>query len=345
MNPVRPLYRSFASTRLCSSQQITRRCLHSSRKLQQDDHNELPPVSPKGLGLSKKEKSLEIKNAKRKSREDEYPAYTEAEFEELKEKYTPEQIAAIRAGEAAVDPKDLSTQAVLNQGPMSLKYIDDFSKIRAVIDKAPKAPEGNHDTKLRFKSSYELAADIGDWIDRLPEDPDPSEWTKFVDTTRLTIGKAEAETNPRSSEAPAIGPISDPLVRATARASKAAHNQEEAMQAHYERLEKITGMPIAMMKSLRTKHLLIRRVVNQTRMGKIPSMYFLTVVGNKNGLVGLGEGKADEPEDARVQSLLNAIRNLRPILRYEERTIFGNVKGKSGATELELFTRPPGNFI
>jgi len=39
---------------------------------------------------------------------------------------------------------------------------------------------------------------------------------------------------------------------------------------------------------------------------------------------------------------LAAIRNLQPIPRYEERTIFGDVKGKVSAVEVKLFARPPG---
>lgn len=33
---------------------------------------------------------------------------------------------------------------------------------------------------------------------------------------------------------------------------------------------------------------------------------------------------------------------MQPILRYEDRTIFGDVEGKVGAVELKLMTRPPG---
>jgi ribosomal protein S5 len=35
---------------------------------------------------------------------------------------------------------------------------------------------------------------------------------------------------------------------------------------------------------------------------------------------------------------------MRPIKRYEQRTIFGTVSGKVGATELELYARPPGMY-
>ncbi|KAL8742979.1 MAG: hypothetical protein Q9184_008169 [Pyrenodesmia sp. 2 TL-2023] len=71
-------------------------------------------------------------------------------------------------------------------------------------------------------------------------------------------------------------------------------------------------------------------------------MYFLAVAGNGRGLVGIGEGKSAEPEEARTQAKNAAIRNMQPIPRYEGRTIYGDVKGKVAATEVELMTRPPG---
>ena len=58
--------------------------------------------------------------------------------------------------------------------------------------------------------------------------------------------------------------------------------------------------------------------------------------------MGIGEGKATEFADARTQAQYNAIRNARPIPRYEDRTIYGDVKVKMGAVEVELMTRPPG---
>lgn len=77
-------------------------------------------------------------------------------------------------------------------------------------------------------------------------------------------------------------------------------------------------------------------------MGKVASIYYLTVAGNERGLLGIGEGKSTEQEEAKQQAKNAAIRNLQPIPRYEERTIFGDVKAKVGGTELVLMTRPPG---
>ena len=61
-------------------------------------------------------------------------------------------------------------------------------------------------------------------------------------------------------------------------------------------------------------------------------------------MLGIGEGKAAEFEDGMRQALMNAIRNMQPIARYEERTIYGEVEGKFGATVVKLSSRPPGEM-
>lgn len=108
------------------------------------------------------------------------------------------------------------------------------------------------------------------------------------------------------------------------------------------RLMQQTGMTKDEIRRLRVKNLVSHRVVNQTRMGKIQSLYFLTIAGNQDGMLGIGEGKAAEDEDGRRQAMMNAIRNMKPIPRYEERTIYGEVEAKVGASIVKLSARPPG---
>ena len=336
MSVARPIRQLFASPRIRTCPQLARRSFHCPVRLRKDDESETPkPPSITEMGIVRRDEKQRISGK-------DLPRFTEEDLEALKDKYTPDQIAAIKAGEEAIDPQDIADQAVLRKGHMALDYLDDFATIRPIVDIQPKAPKENYDPKLRFKTEEELALDVANWAINLPKEPDRIEWRKFVDQTRLTVGKAEAEFNPPSSEAPQLRKIDDPIIRAQARASKAAHNENEELMEHFERLSKITGIAVQDMKDLRIKTLVYRRVVNQTRLGKISSIYYLTVAGNGKGLLGIGEGKANEPKDARRQSLLNAIRNLQPVPRYEARTIFGDVKGKVGATELELFTRPPG---
>lgn len=110
------------------------------------------------------------------------------------------------------------------------------------------------------------------------------------------------------------------------------------------RLSQQTGMSLDEIGKLQTKVLVTHRVVNQTRMGKIQSLYFLSVAGNGRGMVGIGEGKAAEDEDGRRQARMNAIRNMKPVPRYENRTIYGEVEAKVGASIVQLSARPPGKF-
>lgn len=112
----------------------------------------------------------------------------------------------------------------------------------------------------------------------------------------------------------------------------------------FRKLSQATGMPLTELKTLRTRLMLTHSVTNQTRMGKIRKVYALAVAGNGNGLLGVGEGKAVESEDAIRQATYMAMRNMEPIPRYENRTIYGDVEVKQGAVEMKVFTRPPGLF-
>ncbi|MCJ1331760.1 28S ribosomal protein S5, mitochondrial [Thelotrema lepadinum] len=356
MSAARPLPRALASSRAHSLRIPTRSFLQSSRRRRKDDADQNKTVE----SASAAEPSLSTENgnwvsrsiARAKSSKPPVKGpntskhYTEEQYAELEKKYSAEQVEAIRAGEAAVNPEDIVNQGVINRGPMTLDYVDDFATIRPVIDKQPKAPETNYDPKLRFKTEDELTEDVGNWAKEVfseanEGDLDPVQWQKFEDNLRLTVGKPEAELNPRDYEAPRLRKISDPYIRAQARASKAGRDDDE-MAERYQRLEKITGMNTFQMKQLRIKAMVQRRVVNQTRMGKIASMYSLVIAGNKDGMLGIGEGKASTGDSARRLGIVNAMRSLTPIRRYENRTIFGDVKAKVGATELELFNRPPG---
>ena len=272
----------------------------------------------------------------------------------LAEKYTPEQRDAIEVGEDAVKPEHLAGQASSRQNHWSLKYFDDLSKIDPVVDHPIRAPYSNTDPNLRLKTEDELDEDLARFIHNLPENEDSPEadeaWTKFDKELRLTVGKEEAERNPRSALAPDLFRPGEPnldgkILQAPSifqsGASRPKRKAAEPTPALL-RLMHMTGFTRQQITDLRVKTIVYHRVANQTRLGKMYKQYFLSVAGNGNGLVGIGEGKSEEPADARVQSQYRAIRNMKPILRYEGRTIFGDVKGKVSATELELYARPPG---
>lgn len=104
----------------------------------------------------------------------------------------------------------------------------------------------------------------------------------------------------------------------------------------------MTGLTEKELRELRFKTVIFHPVVNQTRLGKIRQYYSISIAGDGNGLVGYGEAKGLDASAARMQSQQRAIRNMRPILRHEQRTIYGDLKGKVGGTEIELYNRPPG---
>jgi small subunit ribosomal protein S5 len=105
-----------------------------------------------------------------------------------------------------------------------------------------------------------------------------------------------------------------------------------------------TGFTELQIRRFRTKILVSHSVVNQTRMGKLRKIYCLAVAGNGNGLVGIGEGKSVEYLEANRIATYMAVRNMMPVPRYEDRTIYGDLDIKVGAVELKLFSRPPGMF-
>lgn len=111
----------------------------------------------------------------------------------------------------------------------------------------------------------------------------------------------------------------------------------------FERLHKLTGMEVWYMKKLYVRPIVMKRVSCQTSKGKIPNFYALTVVGDKNGMIGLGEGKSrDGMRTALGKAHWNAIKNLLPIPRYESRTIIGDIDYKFHAVKLFMKSAPSG---
>ncbi|KAI4214809.1 MAG: hypothetical protein LQ351_002522 [Letrouitia transgressa] len=327
MNGFYPLRCIFAKT-LPPSKTAVRRSLHTSKSLRARPSPKFKSIKASDLGIVKKDKSRPRITAEN------FPAYTQSEKAELAKRYTPDQLAAIEAGEAAVDPQDLVDQGAIRNDPMKIEYLDDLSEIHPVVDKPVRAPEKNYDPNLRFKSEDELTEDLAKWvINDLPDDPTRLDWMKFLDKTRLTVGKEEAELNPRSYLAPDL-PKLEVLQPPT--------EDDEEIDPATRRLMRQTGFTHKEIQKFNPKILIDHRVVNQTRLGKIQSQYYLAVAGNGKGLLGIGEGKSGEREDAMRQAKNKAIRNMQPIPMYEQRTIFGDVKGKVSGTAVELRTRPPG---
>lgn len=112
------------------------------------------------------------------------------------------------------------------------------------------------------------------------------------------------------------------------------------------KLEQLTGLNADYIKSLTVRQITRKRVVNMTRKGKQPSFYSLAIVGDRNGHIGIGEGKnAMQPSKALAQAHWNAVKNLVYVPRFENRTIYGKINYKFHSVLLELRAAPPGSGL
>ncbi|TFK25264.1 37S ribosomal protein S5 [Coprinopsis marcescibilis] len=88
---------------------------------------------------------------------------------------------------------------------------------------------------------------------------------------------------------------------------------------------------------------LIRRgVIQQTGKGKIRRVAYTVLLGNANGLVGIGEGKHANSMVALKSARLAAVRNMDWVERFEKRTVWTEMHAKLGGTELIIRPRPVG---
>ncbi|KAI0906450.1 37S ribosomal protein S5 [Ustulina deusta] len=288
-----------------------------------------------------------------------FPQYTPEELAILRERYTPEQMAALEAGEAAIDPKDLTIQGRLRRDPYRPPYLDDFSKVLPIVDKRaklhPPPPE-----KVKFMSREEHANDLEKLIESLiPQDvnfdgmKDEEIEQVLYDKVNFDIAEAKyfeehpalvgTDTPSNSAMAPGLGKN----LRGVAGLYKPPVDPDDNgldPDGQLQDLKKKTGLNMRHLKSFHwsSKTLVTRMVSNQTRLGKVQSFWILAIAGNRNGRLGVGEAKSTEAAVAIKKAKELAILNMQPIPRYEDRTIFGSVEAKVGATIVRLESRPPG---
>jgi small subunit ribosomal protein S5 len=298
--------------------------------------------------------------------ETEFPKFDTSETTLLAKKYSPAQIAAIKAAESAIDPRDLVTQRQRRTDPWRLDYEDDLAEVDPITDKRIRLKAEDIDGRLSFRKANEAERDeaiqnIANenlaklYPDGIPEGartPEQEEQLQEAIEAALTQASMDPRATYTSETPSSLAALADPrhslispklprvenrMVRQTRRLST-----EEEEDPRQKRLLQYLGWNKNKLRSIRTKTLVTHFVTNQTRMGKIRSMYYLTIAGNQDGLLGVGEGKSVEPEEGRKQSVMSAIRNMRPVPRYENRTTFGDLEMKVGATKVQLFARPPG---
>ncbi|KAG9240736.1 ribosomal protein S5, C-terminal domain-containing protein [Calycina marina] len=291
---------------------------------------------------------------------DVFRKYNDNEKAALAQRYTPSQLEAIEAGEEAISPADLNYDAVVRTDIGALKYLDDFSQYRTMLDKKPEE-DTPVDPNARLMTEEEFADGYVDWQMKIEKLQDPN--LKKTDPDYAT--KKRPNRSDIEFRAPFEVPISvgtdgrhQTPVLSTFQPSRRGlpSKEDEAIQkidlaaevddrdpdGTYTKLMKKTGMTLDEILNIKVKILVKHNVSNQTRLGKIMSMYCLAIAGNEKGRLGLGQAKGQEMENTQNLAKIAAIYNMRPIARYEERTIFGEVDAKVGAVEVKLMTRPPG---
>ena len=97
-----------------------------------------------------------------------------------------------------------------------------------------------------------------------------------------------------------------------------------------------------------------RQTQKKTKEGNVPTFACMTVVGNENGYVGLGVGKAKETLPARAKSLRKAKLGIIKIRRAcasfdctcgEAHTVPYIVEGKAGSCKVKLIPAPQGTGL
>lgn len=114
---------------------------------------------------------------------------------------------------------------------------------------------------------------------------------------------------------------------------------EDDIVAH---LASVTEMSPGEIKGLYRFPLIVKRVVSMKSKGKMPSMYALVVVGNGNGLVGVGEGNGEAANRAVSKAFSQAVRSMDYVERYDDRTVWGEMESNFGSCKIQMRSRPPG---
>ena len=89
----------------------------------------------------------------------------------------------------------------------------------------------------------------------------------------------------------------------------------------------------------------MKRVANQTRAGKKRTVSCLVVIGNGNGVAGFAVGRGEEMLTAIRKAKNRAVNSLQFIPRYDNRTIYHNVKVKYCRTNIHMERKVPGSGL
>ncbi|KLU80941.1 37S ribosomal protein S5 [Magnaporthiopsis poae ATCC 64411] len=323
-----------------------RRALHCSAPLSARRRPRFKSVQAEKMGLTTPKKVDEF-TAKH------FPDYTEADLAKLAETSS-----WIAAGLVQFGPTYREGYAKRHNVHLSNRVVNnDLSTVMPIVDKRAR-PKGAPDTRARFMSADEFTDDFLEWLqgfvpadvnlEGMSEDELAAAIDKYA-PSNLDVFKyfnerssmTDGGRGSNSAEAPAL---MDKVPGVAGRYKRQSDAEDRGMDEAgvYQELKKMTGLTVPQMIEMPSKFLVQRSVVNQTRLGKIQSWHVMCLVGNNNGRIGLGEAKSTELMTARTKSRLQAIKNMMPIRRYENRTIFGKAEAKVSGTIVQMFSRPPG---
>lgn len=89
----------------------------------------------------------------------------------------------------------------------------------------------------------------------------------------------------------------------------------------------------------------VNRVTKVNKGGRTFSFAATVIVGDENGRVGYGSGKAKEVTEARTKATKDAKNNMITVPLYQGRTIHHDIVGKKGAAKVLLRRAAPGTGV
>lgn len=110
------------------------------------------------------------------------------------------------------------------------------------------------------------------------------------------------------------------------------------------KISQVTPLSLEEVRALHRYTVELKRVVHQTKKGRVARYYVMVVAGNGRGMVGVGQGNAPTPRAAGQAALVEAVKSMDFIERYEGRTIPLNWENKFSATKVFLRPRPAGTY-
>lgn len=105
---------------------------------------------------------------RRKFKEETLPDWDETDLKSLKKRYTPEQLSAVQLGEEVIDTDDMAVQGRIRNDPYAFEYLEDFSRVRQVVDKRVKTYRPV-DTTAKFMTPDQFGDDFVEFLRHLNE--------------------------------------------------------------------------------------------------------------------------------------------------------------------------------